>query len=470
MKHYAPSVEAQEQGKASEILFTIFQATLAEYGINVSDLAGGTTDSGSDVKAMCVNILLALYQIWWDWCDCHLADKAAENAFGTSADPQKSKNKEAREVVKLVIKSAAKVNQSTTFKQKFDEAQLDLLKETLKITKHAPQRWLSLVRVMERIIRLWHVLRKVYLDAGEEFPLDKDNNKDDILQLYSLLQPLCAITRDGQYGAVPMAAEMHMAFGLLKTHTLDPDQPLRVYDIPPTPSSPAAEKADEECEGGKPPLPSKLVPADELRPVTRKTRKELSKALVQRLFGRVWDKDTPDPSPFRDASVLLTPPFNTGEYLEALRLTADDGELLPASKMGLAPTTDEEVTAKIEGSWADITSRASKAAREEHRRSKSTDGDGEPPSKRRRLAGFSSRATTISNRFASFGRGASGSTEGADEHASEEKQLDEIVAGEIERYKSLFITPDEVCQIENDLHDFICLTHNLVEYHVARKG
>ena len=101
-------------------------------------------------------------------------------------DPHKSKNKEARKVVQLVIKAAAKVNQSTTFKQKFAETQLAMLHEVLKISNHAPQRWLSLVRVMERIIRLWHVFRRVYADADEEFPLDKDD-KDDILQLYSCL-------------------------------------------------------------------------------------------------------------------------------------------------------------------------------------------------------------------------------------------------------------------------------------------
>lgn len=89
---------------------------------------------------MCINFLLARYHIPWDWCDCYLADKAAENAFGTSADPQKSKNKEARDVLKFVIKTAAKVNQSTTFKQKFEEIQLDMLDKVFKITKHAPQR------------------------------------------------------------------------------------------------------------------------------------------------------------------------------------------------------------------------------------------------------------------------------------------------------------------------------------------
>ncbi|CAM9443361.1 unnamed protein product [Ascophyllum nodosum] len=64
------------------------------------------------------------------------------------------------------------------------------------------------------------------------FPLDQGNNKDGILQLYSLMQPLSAITRDGQFAGVPMTAEIHMKFGFLKVHVLDPTKSLKVFDIP----------------------------------------------------------------------------------------------------------------------------------------------------------------------------------------------------------------------------------------------
>ncbi|CAM9682822.1 unnamed protein product, partial [Ascophyllum nodosum] len=77
-----------------------------------------------------------------------------------------------------------------------------MVHDVFKIVKHAPQRWLSLTRTLERIIRLWHVLRKLYSDEGMVFPLDQGSNKDGILQLYSLMQPLSAITRDGQFAGV----------------------------------------------------------------------------------------------------------------------------------------------------------------------------------------------------------------------------------------------------------------------------
>eukprot|EP00752_Nemacystus_decipiens_P002422 g2283.t1 len=344
--HYGIDLWQCKTSGLNEILFIVFKSVLSEFGVKISDLAGGTTDSGSDVKAMCVNFLLRQHKVSWDWCVCHLADRAAEHAFGTSADPQKSKNKDARAVVQLVIKAASKVNQSHVFKQKLDEAQLEMTGEVLKIRKHAPQRWLSLVHVMERIIRLWHVFRKVYANDGVEFPLDKGDNKDDILQLYSLLQPLAAITRDGQYGAVPMSAEMHMAFAELKQEVLDTTKPLRVFDIPPTPDSPAALQSDEEFpvtgKTAKKPLPHKLVEPAALRPVAAKTRGLLGEALVEKLYGRVWDEDRADPSPFRNAAVLLTPSYKDSKFLDAYALTEGDAQHLSESKAHLAPTLDDE--------------------------------------------------------------------------------------------------------------------------------
>lgn len=148
VKPYAPSSAVNDNQRASDILFTIFRATLGEYGIKVADLAGGTTDSGPDVKAMGVNTLLGLHDVSWDWCTSHAATKAAEHAVGTSADIQKSKNLDARRIISLVTKTAHKVNQSPPFKQKFDEIQMDMLEEILKITKHAPQRWLGMMRTL----------------------------------------------------------------------------------------------------------------------------------------------------------------------------------------------------------------------------------------------------------------------------------------------------------------------------------
>ena len=516
IKHFAPSASVQEsEGKASGTLFAIFRSTLAEYGIKLSDLAGGTTGSGPEVEAMCAT-LQALHGIGWDRCGCRLADKAAEHAFvspsPSSPSPRKAKSKRANEdasdVIKLVVETARKAysNQSGAFKQqqKLGEDELEMLNEALEIAEDAaPQRWLCLVRVMERIIRSWHALAGAYADDGERFPLDEDGNRDDFLQLYSLLQPLSAITRDGGDGfdGVPKTAEMHLLFAKLKAMVLNPEEPLRVFDVPPpattgfssskeaqatnAAAAPTGQKGSDTSQGLHPgrsrptPLPFTVVPSGQLRPAIVRAREELSRALVHGFYSRIWDGGAADPSPYRDAAVLLTPPFVSGKYLEALRLTAADARFLPAPSdkdAGVAaPTADEEVAGKLDSAWADIRARASEAAREDQRRSASRDGGGagqqQPLRKRPRVEGSSASggaaaggaAATPGGGYASFGWGGEpsvfaafgqgetgdstddegeGEGEGLD---SDEKWMDAAVAEEIERYQAMLVKPKEVC-------------------------
>ena len=93
-----------------------------------------------------------------------------------------------------------------------------------------------------------------------------------------------------------MTAEIHLTFAELKVEVLNPTKPLRVFNFPTAPGSPEAEQEGEGLGGGggqsgqgkkgkKPKLPSAMVAPEKLLPITVKTRKELSKALVQRLYG-----------------------------------------------------------------------------------------------------------------------------------------------------------------------------------------
>lgn len=459
VKHCAPSADVQgSSGKASEILFTILKATLAEYGVGISDLAGSTTDSSPDVKAMCTNILLERHSIPWDWCTCQLADEAADDALATPAAPQKSNHADARGVLKLVTKIAWKVNQSPGFKQRFEELPVETLDEVFEGTKHGSQRWLmSLVRLMERVISLWHVLRQLHTDEGKRFPLD--NAKDTILQLYSLLEPLAAVTRDGRFGEVPMTAEVYLTFGMLHSDVLRPTMPLEVFDIPAAPGWPEAEqprqeerearheKGGAEREDGKRGrmrLPSKMVPADQLQPVTVKTRQELRRALVRRFTARVWDRDSVGPSFFRIATSLLTPPFNTGRFLEGLRLSEQDGELLPPNKRHLAPTTGSEVSTRISESWTEIQARALQAARTQERRNSQEASEGQRPLKRF-CAGDAGSQGKRRNRFASFGRAPEAGVQVKDGGDDSKKDLlADAVREELLRYQSTHMTTEEV--------------------------
>ncbi len=79
-----------------EQLFTILHewssGVFEEFDIKVMlDVLTSTSDSGFDVK----HTLDILIDAWWEWCISHLISLALTKAFGTSIDPNNSKNVDA---------------------------------------------------------------------------------------------------------------------------------------------------------------------------------------------------------------------------------------------------------------------------------------------------------------------------------------------------------------------------------------
>lgn len=111
------------------MLWRVFTAIMKDIGVTPSDLASCTTDSGSDVKSMAVNHA-SKYGISWDWCTSHMSSKAFEHAFGTSAEPSKSKNPAARDLIRVVIKVMEKLNRSPSWRDKFEDIQVRLTSST----------------------------------------------------------------------------------------------------------------------------------------------------------------------------------------------------------------------------------------------------------------------------------------------------------------------------------------------------
>jgi len=131
-KHYCPAPETSTE-KASECLWKIFQATIAEVGLTPADFASCTTDSGSDVKAMCVNLACEHYKyvddpnarpLEWDWCNAHLVSKACEHAFGTCAAPAQTKNAGARTVINKITKVVETLHRSSAKMAMFEDTQV----------------------------------------------------------------------------------------------------------------------------------------------------------------------------------------------------------------------------------------------------------------------------------------------------------------------------------------------------------
>ena len=101
-----------------------------------------------------------------------------------------------------------------------------------------------------------------------------------------------------------------------------------------------------------------MVPANELTEVATVTRRELSVALVTRFYGRVWDDNAADPSFFKDATVMLTPPFHEGKHLDMLRLVKGDESALPTTSSAVVPTPATVVEDRRRSTWAEIRTRA----------------------------------------------------------------------------------------------------------------
>ena len=194
------------------------------------------------------------------------------------------------------------------------------------------------------------------------------------------------------------------------------------------------------------PLKHRIVNASRLLQTTTATRKLLNSALVSRFYSRVWDSGTPDPSVFRDAAVLLTPPFNEGKHLQGLRLLASDADALPSSSKARVPTSDSDVQSKLDSVWSVIETKAILAESRRQKRVSIEEPAGQGPSKRPRhslsKASPPRRTDDGDDMFAFFGHNSVGGV--AEEEEEEQDEVATTVAAELARYKSLVVETSEV--------------------------
>lgn len=125
-----------------------------------------------------------------------------------------------------------------------------------------------------------------------------------------------------------------------------------------------------------------MVLSNEMHRIAVMTRKELSRALLQRLYARVWDITSADVSPYRDAAVLLTSPYNPGSYLNALRITEDGMYVLDRHQRCLDPTSETDVTQKLAACWTDTNTRALATVTKRTNRTAPSSLEGREPPKR----------------------------------------------------------------------------------------
>ena len=84
-----PAVDPDDATKqASDWLLEYIVAVLAWYGIAPEDVAGATSDAGSDCKRAFDKVARQFYDWDWSWCWPHATHTALVAAFGTQKDPK----------------------------------------------------------------------------------------------------------------------------------------------------------------------------------------------------------------------------------------------------------------------------------------------------------------------------------------------------------------------------------------------
>ncbi len=93
VRRFAWTTNERQAKQLSTILHEWSSGVFEEFGIKVMlDVLTSISDSGSDVK----RTLDILIDVWWEWCISHLIHLAFMELFGTSIDPNNSKNVDAR--------------------------------------------------------------------------------------------------------------------------------------------------------------------------------------------------------------------------------------------------------------------------------------------------------------------------------------------------------------------------------------
>ncbi len=187
------------------------------------DVLTSTSDSGSDVK----RTLDILINAWWEWCISHLIHLALTKTFGTSIDPNNSKNVDASCFFQRIKKVIEAVNKSEYLQGAFAEAMLELLETYLKLFSSPQHRWSSTALVLERILIAWEPFLQVYRKLNRPVPLT-DMDRTLCIEFYSMIEPVRAIHIKAQAMQTFVIVDVYVMLYSMYTTVLDVSKPLEL--------------------------------------------------------------------------------------------------------------------------------------------------------------------------------------------------------------------------------------------------
>lgn len=198
----------------------------------------------------------------------------------------------------------------------------------------------------------------------------------------------------------------------------------------------------------------------QLTQTARNTRGRLLNSLMTSYYARVWLGSTVAPSFFRDAAVMLTPPFVKGFHLDHLKLNEADKVSAPNASKPPAPTISKpdvptparHADSRRQAIWEGIFERAVLVGRERQKQEVQDKVKYESDPKRLDTAP-GSKATSLApssgsdDVWAMFGSAPEGDGEGEGED-EEENQVDKHARDEIERLRSIKMSPRDLPPME----------------------
>jgi len=269
VRRFAPTTDECQVEQLSTILHEWSSGVLEEFGIKVMfDVLTSTSDSGFDVK----HTLDILIDVWWEWCISHLIHLALTKAFGTSIDPNNSKNVDARCFFQRIKKVIEVVNKSEYLQGAFKEAMLELLETYLKLLNLPQHRWSSTALILERILIAWEPLLQAYRKLNRLVPLT-DMDRTLCIEFYSMIESVRAVQIKAQAMQTFVIVDVYVMLYSLYTSVFNVSKPLELI-IP----------VCRQLGSKDPDLMSQSH--DVLQPTTCEAGKLLGKATSERYFKR----------------------------------------------------------------------------------------------------------------------------------------------------------------------------------------
>ena len=118
LRHFNPSHQLRSTHRLSNLQGLWAKMVFQQYGFNISDLYGSTSDAGSDIKRLTQTVL----KTQWNWCPPHMITAAVKEAFGMNADSmEESNNPEARALISRIVRTMTIIQTSTTAGSLWDD-------------------------------------------------------------------------------------------------------------------------------------------------------------------------------------------------------------------------------------------------------------------------------------------------------------------------------------------------------------